>query len=62
MGMKKQICLTQDDIQHIIANAFSVDEDKVNIKLYEDCEGYGLAEHYVTKVKATVEVPMNDFC
>lgn len=58
--MKKQICLTQDDIQQIIANAFSVDMDKVNIEPYRDCERYGLMENYVTKVKATVEVPMND--
>ena len=58
--MKKQICLTQDDIQQIIANAFSVDTDKVDLELYKDVEGYGTGEHYVAKVKATVEVPMND--
>ena len=59
--MKKQICLTQDDIQQIIANAFSVDNDKVDIEPYRDCEGYGTGERFITKVKATVEVPMNDF-
>lgn len=58
--MKKQICLTQDDIQQIIANAFSVDTDKVDLELYKDVEGYGTSERYVAKVKATVEVPMND--
>ena len=58
--MTKQICLTQDDIQQIIANAFSVDEDKVDLELYKDLEGYGTGEHFVTNVKATVEVPMND--
>ena len=52
--MKKQICLTQDDIQQIIANAFNVDIDKVCI------EGFYDLEHYVVQVKATVEVPMND--
>jgi hypothetical protein len=59
--MKKQICLTQDDIQQIIANAFSVDKDKVNFEPYRDWKVDGTAEYYVTKVKATVEVPMNDF-
>ena len=58
--MKKQICLTQDDIRQIIANAFSVDTDKVDLEPYKDLEGYGVCEHYVAKVKATVEVPMND--
>ena len=58
--MKKQICLTQDDIRQIIANAFSVDTDKVDLEPYQDLEGYGTGEHFVAKVKATVEVPMND--
>ena len=58
--MKKQVCLTQDDIRQIIANAFSVDTDKVDLEPYKDIEGYGTGEHYVAKVKATVEVPMND--
>jgi hypothetical protein len=58
--MKKQICLTQDDIQQIIANAFNVDNDKVYLESYKDLEGYGTGEHFVAKVKATVEVPMNE--
>jgi ribosomal protein S24E len=58
--MKKQICLTQDDIQQIIANAFNVDNDNVYVEPYKDLEGYGTSEHYVAKVKATVEVPMNE--
>ena len=58
--MKKQICLTHNDIQQIIANAFSVDKDKVDLEPYKYLEGYGTLEHYVVKVKATVEVPMND--
>ena len=58
--MKKQICLPQDDIQQIIANAFNVDNDKVHHESYKDLEGYGTSEHYVAKVKATVEVPMNE--
>ena len=58
--MKKQICLTQDDIRQIIANAFSVDTDKVDLEPYQGLEGYGTGEHYVARVKATVEVPMND--
>ena len=58
--MKKQICLTQDDIQQVIANAFNVDNDKVYIELYKDLEGYGTSECYVAKVRAIVEVPMNE--
>ena len=58
--MKKQICLTQDNIRQIIANAFSVDTDKVDLEPYKDLEGCGTSEHYVAKVKATVEVPMNE--
>lgn len=58
--MKKQICLTQDDIQQIIANAFNVDNDKVYLESYKDLEGYRTGEHFVAKVKATVEVPMNE--
>ena len=60
VGMKKQICLTQDDIQQIIANAFNVDNDKVYLESYKDIEGYGTDEHYVAKAKATVELPMNE--
>lgn len=58
--MKKQICLTQDDIQQIIANTFNVDNDKVYIESYKDLEGYGTSGYYVARVKATVEVPMNE--
>ena len=58
--MKNQVYLTQDDIRQIIANAFSVDTDKVNLEPYKDLEGYGTSEHFIAKVKATVEVPMND--
>lgn len=58
--MKKQICLTQDEIRQIIADAFNVDNDKVYLEPYKDLEGYGTGEHYVAKVKATVEVPMNE--
>ena len=58
--MKKQICLTQDDIAQIIADSFSVETDKVNVEMFVDIEGYGLHEHYSNKVRATVEVPMND--
>lgn len=59
MGMKKQICLTEDDIRQIISNAFDVDKNKVNLETYTDIEGYGTGEHRVTRLKATVEVPMN---
>ena len=58
--MTKQMCLTQDDIQQIIASAFSVDKDKVFLEPYKDLEGYGTGEHYVAKVKATVQLPIAD--
>ena len=58
--MKKQIVLTQDDIHQIIANSFSVDKSKVNLEPFQDIEGWGTGEHYVPKVRATVEIPMND--
>ena len=58
--MTKQIVLTQDAIQQVIANAFSVDKSKVDLEPYKVVEGYGMGEHIVAMVKATVEVPMND--
>ena len=58
--MKKQVFLTKDDIQQIIANSFGVDKDKVCIELYKEAEGYGYGERYATKVEAIVEMPMNE--
>lgn len=60
VGMKKQIVLTQDDIQQVIANTFCVDKDKVNLEPFITIEGFKMDEHPVAKVKATIEVPMND--
>ena len=58
--MKKQIILDQGDIEQIIANSFSVDISNVLVETYTEIEGYGKGECYVARVKAKVEVPMND--
>lgn len=58
--MKKQICLNQDDIQQIIADSFCVDKEKVILEFYKDIEGFGTSERYIARIKATIEVPMND--
>lgn len=58
--VQKQILLDEEDIKQVIANSYDVGLNKVSIETYVDVEGYGLGEHYVTKVRATVETPMND--
>lgn len=58
--MKKQIVLTQDDIQQIIANAFSVDKSKVKLERIYELETYGQNEWCSPKVSATIEVQMNE--
>ena len=58
--MIKQIILDESDIQQAIANAFCVDKKAVTIEAFKDLEGFGQAEHPVTRVKATIEVPMNE--
>lgn len=58
--MKKQVILTFSDIRQIIANSFNVSTDKVDLECFTESEGYGLTEHEVPRVKATVEIPMNE--
>ena len=58
--MKKQVVLTSGDIEQIIANSFNVSTDNVDSQCFTGWEGYGPNEHQVPKVKATVEVPMNE--
>ena len=58
--MKKQVILTSDDIKQIIANSFNVSTDSVDLQCFTEWEGYGTNEHQVPRVKATVEVPMNE--
>lgn len=55
--MKNKLLLDEEGIHRSIAKAFGVDRDKVKLEPYTDWEGYGLNEHLVAKVKATVEVP-----
>lgn len=58
--MKKQVVLTSGDIEQIIANSFNVSTDNVDLQCFTEWEGYGPNEHQVPKVKATVELPMNE--
>ena len=58
--MKKQIVLTDDDIRQTLANSFNVDKKNVSLETYTDIVGYGMGESSAVRVKATVEVPMNE--
>lgn len=58
--MKKQVILTSGDIEQIIANSFNVSTDNVDLQCFSEWEGYGTSEHQVPRVRATVEVPMNE--
>ena len=58
--MKKQVILDKKDIQQCIADAYSVDKDKVYVETFMDIDGYGPNEHEVANVSVTVELPMND--
>ncbi len=59
--MRQIYNLDENDIRKIIAKYFDVNENKVNISYYEDCEGYGTNEHYVPKVECEVETERNFF-
>ena len=52
--MKKYIELNKTDIQEVIAEKFDCRPDQVCITIEEDTAGYGMAEHTVRTVKATV--------
>lgn len=58
--MKNLIVLTSGDIEQIIANSFNVSTDNVDLQCFTEYEGYGSTEHQVPRVKAMVEVPMNE--
>ena len=58
--MKKQVILNYDDIKKIIADSFNISIDNVNLECFTEWEGYGPYEHRVPKVKATVEMPINE--
>lgn len=43
--MKTKIELDKEDIRRIIAEHFSVNEDRVTVGAKEMCVGYGMMEH-----------------
>ena len=42
--MKSQIILDPEDIKQIVAEKYKVDSDKVEVRCYTTCVGYGMGE------------------
>lgn len=53
--MKTKIELDRDDMRKIIAEHFSVSEDKVTVSASEEWVGYGMQEHRESVPHAVVE-------
>lgn len=53
--MEKIIRLDEDDIIQIIANSFNVDQDKVDLKIVTNWEGYGPMEKQVHRARVTIK-------
>lgn len=53
--MEKIIRLDEYDIIQIIANSFNVDQDKVDLEIVTNWEGYGPIEKQVRRVKVTIK-------
>lgn len=53
--MKKIIRLDEDDIIQIIANSFNVDQDKVDLEIVTNWEGYGPMEKQVHRARVTIK-------
>ena len=53
--MKTELHLGAKDIAKIIANYFGTDPKDVSIFVQKEISGYGLIEHEVSVVKATVQ-------
>ena len=53
--MRQLIQFGEKEIKSIIANHYNVNEDKVNIHVNLDTEGYGLNEHFVPVIEVEVE-------
>lgn len=53
--MRTEIELNSDDMRKIIAEHFSVSEDKVTVSASEEWVGYGMQEHRESVPKAVVE-------
>ena len=57
MQVIKQIILSKEDIQKIIAERFNVDKSKVEVEPYVFLDGYYMDEHYSADVKVHVNIP-----
>jgi len=57
MKVIKQIILSKEDIQKIIAERFNVDKSKVEVEPYVFLDGYYMDEHYSADVKVHVNIP-----
>ena len=55
--MIKQIILSKEDIQKIVAKYFNVDKSKVEVEPYVFLDGYYMDEHYSADVKVQVSIP-----
>lgn len=52
--MKQTIELDKEDIRHLIAKEFKVEEDKVSVSLRQVYRGQGIYEHKEYEIYATV--------
>ena len=52
--MKQIMELDKEDIKHLIAKEFDVDEDKVSVSIRKVYCGYGCFEHQENEIYATV--------
>lgn len=52
--MKQAIELNKEDIRHLIAKEFGVEEEKVSVSLRKVYRGYGIYEHQEYEIYATV--------
>ena len=52
--MKTTIELNEKDIAEILAKYFYTSPDNVRVEVRRDIEGYGIMEHFVHNVYATI--------
>ncbi len=52
--MKHTIELNSEDIKHLIAKEFHVEEEKVNVSIRQVYRGYGIGEYEDYEIYATV--------
>lgn len=52
--MKQIIELNSEDIKHLIAKEFNVNEDNVSVSIRKIYRGYGLYEHQENEIYATI--------